>query len=193
MKLIVGLGNPGEEYRLTRHNIGFLVLEELARLNNLKFKPNRKFKALTSELVTGKGHVYLAMPQTFMNLSGHSVRAIINWLKITPDEILVVMDDISLPFGAIRMKPKGSGAGHKGLGSIIDCLGTTEFSRMRIGIRGRKNIIDLSQYVLNKFTRPEQKKIPALLSIASLASLSWAQEGINVSMNKFNKYVFKTD
>ena len=153
MKLIIGLGNPGEEYSATRHNVGFMITEELAAESKIKFKRNKRFKALTAEGLIGGERCYVAMPQTFMNLSGHSVRSIVNWLKIDLDDILLIVDDIALPFGNIRIRPKGSGAGHKGVRSAIDCLGTNEFSRMRIGIMGRGTIRDCSKYVLSRFTK----------------------------------------
>lgn len=188
MKLIVGLGNPGAGYALTRHNIGFLVLEKLARGNHVKFKANKRFSALTGECAIGKEKVFLAMPQTFMNLSGHSVRPMLNWLKIETHDMFVVMDDIALPFGAIRIRPKGSSGGHKGLNSIIDSISTQELPRMRLGILGRKNIKDLSSYVLARFTKQEQKGLPEILDSASQACECWVNQGVEAAMNKFNKY-----
>jgi len=186
MRLIVGLGNPGDGYKFTRHNAGFLVLEELARENGIKFKSNKRFKALTGEGGTGREKVFLAMPQTFMNLSGSSVRSMLHWLKIPTANVLVVVDDIALPFGSIRIRPQGSSGGHKGLGSIIDAISSQEFPRMRIGILRRKNIKDLSGYVLDRFTRAEQKKLPDILRAASGACACWIEEGVDAAMNKFN-------
>ena len=186
MKLIVGLGNPGKEYDLTRHNAGFMVVEELARESGIEFKKNRRFKALTAEGLIGSERCYLAMPQTFMNLSGHSARSIINWLKSEIDDILLVIDDVALPFGDIRIRPKGSDAGHKGLRSVIACLGTSEFSRMRIGIMGRDVIKDCSDYVLSGFTKKEQKLLPDILGRASRACECWVKEGVTTAMNKYN-------
>jgi peptidyl-tRNA hydrolase, PTH1 family len=188
VKLIIGLGNPGAEYTLTRHNAGFLVLEEFARTNGIKFRMNKRFNALVGESTIGKEKIFLAMPQTFMNLSGNSVRSMLSWLKTEADSIFVVMDDIALPFGAIRIKPKGSSGGHNGLNSIIDSIGTQEFPRMRIGILGRKNVRDLSGYVLDKFTKLEQKNLPEILEAGRMACECWVKEGTDVAMNKFNKY-----
>jgi len=187
MKLIVGLGNSGKEYKLTRHNVGFMVIEELARVKDIKFRANRRFKACTAEGVIENQTCYLAMPSTFMNLSGHSVRPIFNWLKIELDGILVIVDDISLPFGYIRLRPKGSDAGQKGLRSVIECLGTNEFSRMRIGIRGRENIRDCSKYVLERFTKKEKKILPDVLQRATEACECWVREGIDAAMNRYNR------
>nr|MBU1328279.1 aminoacyl-tRNA hydrolase [Candidatus Omnitrophota bacterium] len=188
MKLIVGLGNPGAEYALTRHNIGFLVLEKFARINNIKFKTSKRFNALIGEGQIGKEKAFLAMPQAFMNLSGHSVRPILNWLDINYHDMFVIIDDIALPFGAIRIKPKGSSGGHNGLNSIIDSISMQEFPRMRIGILGKKNIKSLSSYVLGKFTKAEQKNLPEVLDNAAQACEYWIGQGVNAAMNKFNKY-----
>jgi PTH1 family peptidyl-tRNA hydrolase len=187
VKLIVGLGNPGAEYALTRHNMGFLVLEEFARANDIKFKINKRFNALVSEGVIGKEKVFLAMPQTFMNLSGNSARPMLNWLKTETDDLFVVMDDIALPFGAIRIKPKGSSGGHNGLNSIIDSVDGQGFPRMRMGVLGRRNVKDLSNYVLGRFTKAEQKNLPKILNIASQACECWIREGVNAAMNRYNK------
>lgn len=186
MKLIVGLGNPGKEYKLTRHNTGFMVVEELARLNNIKVRAKRRFKALTGEGLIAGEDCYLFMPQTFMNLSGRSVRSIVNWLKIDLGKTLLIVDDIALPFGDIRIRSKGSDAGHKGIRSVIDCLGTSEFPRMRIGVLGRKIIRDYSGYVLDRFTRKEQKALPGILKQALSACECWAREGVDTAMNRYN-------
>ncbi len=186
MKLIVGLGNPGRQYNLTRHNVGFMVIEKLARLGNTRLKSNRGFKALTGEGLIGEEGCCIAMPQTFMNLSGHSVRSIVNWLKIDLSDVLLIVDDIALPFGTIRIRPKGSDAGHKGVRSVIDCLGTNEFSRMRIGIMGRKDIRDCSRYVLGRFTKSEQKALPGILDRISEACECWIMEGVAAAMNRYN-------
>lgn len=186
MKLIVGLGNPGREYNLTRHNVGFMVVEEVASLNDIKLKLNKRFKAVTGEGLIGGESCYLVMPQTFMNLSGHAVRSIMNWLKSDMNELLVIIDDIALVFGRIRIRARGSDAGHKGMRSLIDCLGADDFSRIRVGILGRKNIDDCSRYVLNRFTRKEQKALPDVLNRASRACECWIKEGVEESMNKYN-------
>ena len=187
MKLIVGLGNPGVKYSLTRHNMGFVVVDEVARLNNIKFRLNRRFKSFTGEGRIGTEISYLAKPQQFMNLSGHSVRSIVNWLKIELDKVLLIVDDIALPFGQIRIRSKGSDGGHKGLRSAIDCLGMDEFSRMRIGIRGRKIVRDCPGYVLGRFTKREQKTLPDILREASQACECWANDGISAAMNNYNR------
>jgi len=186
MKLIIGLGNPGREYTFTRHNIGFMVMEELAMANSIKWRSNRRFKILKGEGKIERVPSYLAMPQTFMNLSGNSVRPLVNWLKIDLKNILVIIDDVALPFGQIRLRPKGSDAGHKGLRSIIDCLGTNEFARMRIGIMGKDTARDLTKYVLTGFTKKEQKVLPDILKRSSQACECWVKEGIAKAMNQYN-------
>jgi len=187
MKLIVGLGNPGEEYKLTRHNIGFLVLEKFAKANNIKFKFSKRFNALIGEGAVGREKTLVAMPQTYMNLSGHSVRPVLNWLKIKAEDMFLVMDDIALPFGSIRIKPKGSSGGHNGLNSIIESISTQKFPRMRLGILGRKNVKDLSSYVLDRFTKSEQKNLPEIFDTASQACECWTREGVNTAMNRYNR------
>ncbi|MFA4991165.1 MAG: aminoacyl-tRNA hydrolase [Candidatus Omnitrophota bacterium] len=186
MKLIIGLGNPGEEYSLTRHNIGFLAAGHFAGANRIKLKYNKRFNSFTGEGLVGSDSVYLALPQAFMNLSGHPVRGIVNWLNIETNDLLVILDDISLPFGSLRIRPKGSDAGHKGLGSVIDCLATDEVPRMRVGIMGDRKVMDLSRYVLARFTKAEQKKMPGILETVSRACECWLCQDINVAMNKFN-------
>jgi PTH1 family peptidyl-tRNA hydrolase len=189
MKLIVGLGNPGEEYALTRHNVGFMVLKELAKEHSIKFKIHKRLKTFVGEgLIEGES-CYLAMPQTFMNLSGNSVRSIVSWLKVRLDEILLIIDDIAIPFGNIRIRAKGSDAGHRGLKSVISCLGTNEFSRMRIGIMAGKVIKDYSRYVLSKFTKKEEKALVEILKRASQACECWVREGVDVAMNKYNSAI----
>ena len=186
MKLIIGLGNPGREYTFTRHNVGFMVIEEVAMANSIKWKSSRRFKALKGEGKIGPERCYLAMPQTFMNLSGNSARSLVNWLKIDLKHVLIVVDDAALPFGEIRLRTKGSDAGHKGLRSIIDCLGTNEFARMRIGIMGQGQSKDLSEHVLSGFTKKEQKSLPDILKHSSLACECWVENGIDAAMNQYN-------
>ncbi len=186
MKLIVGLGNPGNKYKLTRHNMGFMVLERVAKENKIRFRSHRKFKAFTGEGAIDGEKIYLAMPQTFMNLSGHSVCSIVNWLKIGLEDILLVVDDVALPFGALRIREKGTDGGHKGLRSVIDFLGTSKFSRMRIGIMGRSSVRGCSGYVLAKFTKAEQKNLSEILDRASGACGCWVKKGVQTTMNRYN-------
>ncbi|MFH1782041.1 MAG: aminoacyl-tRNA hydrolase [Candidatus Omnitrophota bacterium] len=186
MKLIVGLGNPGEEYTLTRHNIGFLVVEDIARSNNLDLKKKKKFEGETGEGVIKGEMSIIFKPHTYMNLSGNSVHKLINWLSLDLNDLLVIFDDISLFFEDIRIRPKGSDGGHKGLRSIIDCLGTDEFSRIRVGIKGNKEISNYPRYVLNRFTKKEQIILPDIIKRTASACECWVKEGVEETMNTFN-------
>ncbi len=186
MKLIVGLGNPGSEYKLTRNNIGFMVVDEVSESDSIAFKKKPKFNSHIGEgIVLGKDCCFVK-PQGFMNLSGEAVGKIIKWLSIGIEDLLVVIDDIHIPFGDIKIKPKGSDAGHKGLRSIIECIGTSEFSRISIGIKGDKEILDYSSYVLSNFTKKEQKLLPGIIANAEEACECWVKEGIEKTMNRFN-------
>lgn len=187
MKLIIGLGNPGKEYNCTRHNLGFMVLAELAERHHIALKQRRRFKAISGEGIIEGHNCYIAMPQTYMNLSGHSVRSIVKWLNIELKDMLLVVDDVALPLGDIRMRPKGSDAGHKGLRSVMDCLASDEFPRLRVGIMSKKGVADLSVYVLDRLTKKEQKVLPEILKRAASACESWVKEGINAAMNQYNK------
>lgn len=186
MKFIFGLGNPGKEYVYTRHNIGFMVTERVADLQGVKFKLNKRFDAFVAQGLL-KGNKYLiAKPQTFMNLSGHSVSSIIRWYDAGINDVLLIVDDISLPFGDIKIKAKGSDAGHKGLRSVVDHLGSNGFSRLKVGIKGREDIKDLSNYVLRSFTKTEQKILPDILDRSSSAVECWIREGVDQAMNQYN-------
>ena len=134
LKLLVGLGNPGAEYQKTRHNVGFMVLEEIARQNNCTFRESKKLHGKTCEIRSGINKTRLLMPNTYMNESGKSVRSAKDWFNFKSDQLIVLVDDIDLPLGKIRVRSKGSSGGHNGLKSIINHLGTNEFKRLKIGI-----------------------------------------------------------
>ncbi len=150
MKLIVGLGNPGKKYRTTRHNIGFLCLDHIAHKYNTKFKHKRKFKG---EIAIDCDAILLK-PQTYMNLSGESVRAVMDFYHIKPESLLVIHDDLDLPPGKLRIRQNGGTAGHKGLKSIIEHIHTDQFNRLKFGI-GRHEYLDARDYVLQQFTDEE--------------------------------------
>lgn len=152
-KLVVGLGNPGSEYELTRHNAGFMVLDKLAETLNLKFD-NFKFNGQFVKSEIDKNQFILAKPLTFMNLSGNFVRELCDFYKIWPQNILVVYDEMSFNIGLIKLRVKGSGGGHNGMQNIINRMGTEKIKRIRVGI-GSNNIIDKAKYVLSKF-RPDE-------------------------------------
>lgn len=182
MKMIVGLGNPGPRYQYTRHNVGFMAVDGLARrlgcdIINLKFKG----------LYVKKGDLLLVKPQTFMNLSGESVVPLLNYFKIEPKDLLVVYDDMDIPLGELRLKPKGSGGGHKGMANIITLLGRDDFPRLRIGI-GRPNPTqEVVDYVLRIFDKEEMPTITDSLKKAVDALEIWVNDGLDLAMNKYNQ------
>lgn len=184
-KLIVGLGNPGLAYRSTRHNIGFAAVERLARENRFFFKLNRSFKSLIASGKIKNLNVCLALPQTFMNLSGEAVVSIVRKKHIPLSDILIVSDDVALPLGTIKIKPRGSDGGHKGLASCIEKLGTREIPRLRIGI-GREDKTTLTDFVLSRFDKSEEPVLNKALLRAVEAIEVWTDEGIDACMNRFN-------
>lgn len=183
MKAIVGLGNPGNQYAGTRHNIGFQVIDRLAALHHAPSAKSR-FKSLVTEVVIGNEKVVLLKPQTFMNLSGDAVRLMGSWYKLYADEILIVLDELDLPFGTLRLRERGSAGGHNGLSSVIQQLGTNEFPRLRIGIgKGRSQA---TAHVLSKFSESEARELPEILDRAVEASVIWLEEGAVSAMNRVN-------
>ncbi len=184
-KLVFGLGNPGVEYQYTRHNIGFLVVDELASRYSVNWK--HKFNSLYVELVEGKYKIMLVKPLTYMNLSGSAVAQWVNYYKIPLSDMLVVVDDVSLPFGAVRFRRKGGHGGHNGLKSIINSLGSDEWARMRIGVGSPPPGISLVDWVLGEFTKQEKEQLPVLLDYCAKAVISWAVEGFEKAASKFNR------
>lgn len=183
--LIVGLGNIGPEYALTRHNIGFMVLDRLLA----SFEKNWQLgkNAYWAELRYKGKIITLIKPTTYMNLSGKAVRQWMNELKIEKENILVISDDIALPFGKIRIKPKGSHGGHNGLRNIEELLGSSDYPRLRFGVgddfaRGRQ-----AEYVLKEFSEPEKIQIPDLLDKMGDICLSFCSNGLQNTMNNFNQ------
>ena len=164
MKLVVGLGNPAKKYKSTKHNIGFLCLDYFAAQNNLKFKKERKFKGETAKTKD----IILLKPQTFMNKSGESIRHIMNFYEIDVEDLLVIHDDLDLPFGKIRLREQGSSGGHNGIKSVISNIKTENFKRLRIGI-DKNPLYDTKDYVLSSFSKEEKKLInPILEQIESI-------------------------
>ena len=183
--LIVGLGNPGIKYRNTRHNIGFMVLEQLADELNASFKKHDPSSQVA------KTHfkdypLLLAMPQTYMNLSGLAVQNISSYYKIDLSKMLVIVDDVNLPLGKLRLRSKGSAGGHNGLKSIIKHVHTQDFARLRLGISPIHNNKDLANFVLSAFAKSEKEAINQMIILAIDAIKSFLLEGIDVAMNKFN-------
>jgi peptidyl-tRNA hydrolase, PTH1 family len=186
MHIVVGLGNPGREYAETRHNIGFMVIRELIRRHTPPAARTR-FRAEVSEYFDGGEKVVLVAPQTYMNLSGVSVQQVMNWYRAELDQVLVVYDDLDLPFGQIRVRATGSPGGHNGLRSIITELGTTEIPRMRVGIgRGPGTAV---AHVLSRFNAEEAKLAPDLVSRAADAVELWIRTDITNVMNEANRRI----
>ena len=185
MKLIVGLGNPGDKYVGTRHNVGFVVLAELAKRHGTG-TPRAKFQGEVQEGTIGGERALLLTPLTFMNLSGASVLAARDFYKIEMPDLLVICDDFNLPLAKLRFRPDGSSGGQKGLEDIIRRLGTEEFPRLRIGIGPPPQGRDVAGYVLSKFTKDEQPDIQAAITRAADAVSAWSQSGMQHCMNQYN-------
>lgn len=184
MKIIVGLGNPGREYATTRHNLGFMVIDEIARRLPPVERRNR-FRAEVLEIFASGEKIILLKPQTYMNLSGVSVREAMRWYRIPAEETLVVADDIDLVFGAIRMRASGGSGGHNGLKSIIAEIGTEDFPRLRMGIgRGRGHA---TRQVLGRFNPEEETLLPEFVSAGADCALAWRSEGVVAAMNRCNR------
>ena len=183
--LIVGLGNPGREYKDTRHNLGFMLVDRLTvRLNARGMKVQSKAIVITAQYEERK--IILAKPQTFMNLSGQAVQGLLRFYKVPLENMLVAEDDLDLPFCAIRIRPAGGPGGQRGMGSIIQQLGTQDFPRLRIGIDRPPGRMDAAAYVLQSFSSKELQAVSETLDRAADAALTFATEGLNAAMNKFN-------
>ena len=183
--LIVGLGNPGPEYRNNRHNVGFMVLDYLAKGLGTKFGKVQS-NALVAQ-VTGQEHrVILAKPRTFMNNSGSAVGPLVNFYKVPLEKLLVVYDDVDLPFENLRLRAEGGSAGHNGMKSIIERVGTQEFSRLRVGVGRPKGRMSTPDHVLQDFSRDEQDALPFLLRRAAETVEDFIHEGVVAAMNKHN-------
>ena len=188
MLLIVGLGNPGRLYLHNRHNVGFHVVELLAKRRNLSFE-HRKAKALVASGRVGETDVVLAKPQTFMNLVGTSVAPLLRSLHLTPADLLVVCDDLDLSVGTIRLRPSGSAGGHHGMESIIAQVGSREFPRLRIGIGrpGDRSPDEVADYVLSNFSTSERAVMAEVYARAADAIECVLAEGLAVAMNRYNQ------
>ncbi|MDB6004292.1 MAG: Peptidyl-tRNA hydrolase [Prosthecobacter sp.] len=185
-RLIVGLGNPGETYRDTRHNIGFMVLDEIAKRMGAAFREEKRWTGLVAKFTGG----YLLKPLTFMNESGRSVQAVGHFYKATPAQTLVVYDDVDLPLGRLRFRTSGSAAGHNGIRSLISSLGSDEFPRLKVGIAaaaGRPAGERMVGHVLGKFRAEEQTELQIVIQRAADAVLSAVDRGLETAMNVFNR------
>jgi PTH1 family peptidyl-tRNA hydrolase len=186
MKLIVGLGNPGIEYQFTPHNLGFLTVDRLAERLKVSIG-NRHAKAVTGRGKIGEEDVLLAKPETFMNLSGMSVRELAVKYEASPADLIVIHDELDLPFGTVRIKLRGGSAGHNGLESIFGALGTQEFVRVRLGIAPEHPVRDGASYVLAQFKKSQYEAVDQLLDTAADAVTAIVTDGAQAAMNRFNR------
>lgn len=182
--LVVGLGNPGPRYERTRHNVGFMAVNELARRGGAVFRGSKQ-QADVARVTLGGMPLLLAQPLTYMNESGRAIALLMRYYKVTPDRLLIICDDIDLPFGTIRLRPSGSSGGQKGLQSIIQDLHTDAFPRLRIGIGRPRG--DTVNHVLAPFPPDEQRALPDLIAVAGDAALAALREGTAAAMNRYNR------
>jgi peptidyl-tRNA hydrolase, PTH1 family len=185
-KLVVGLGNPGEDYEETAHNLGFLVVDRLAVRNSIKIG-RKDSRALVGQGIVAGKKVLLAKPQTFMNVSGESVNGLLVKHEIAPGDLILVYDELDLPWQSLRIRPHGSAAGHRGVDSVIRTVGTNQFPRVRLGIHGGRREKDGAQIVLGQLKRAQRQELDEILDHASQAVESIIAEGVEKSMAKFNR------
>jgi PTH1 family peptidyl-tRNA hydrolase len=185
-KLVVGLGNPGKEYESTAHNLGFMVIDRLAERSGIRIG-RKDCLALVGQGTVAAKKVLLAKPQTFMNASGESVESLLVKHEIAPWDLVLVYDELDLPWQSVRIRPNGSAAGHRGVDSIIRCVGTKDFPRVRLGVHGGRREKDGAQIVLAKLKRAHRQELDELLDYASEAVESIIAEGVEKSMAKYNR------
>ena len=185
MKLIVGLGNIGQKYTFTRHNVGFMLVDSIAVNNNISFRENTRLKCFVANLRNGIDDYLIIKPTTFMNLSGESVRAVVDYYKIPMEDVLIIYDDLSLELGKIRFRANGSDGGHNGIKSIIQHLGTKDVARLKIGIGPQPNVPS-EVFVLQNFAKEELESLKPVLTKAKEGVECFFKEGIAVAQNKYN-------
>ena len=184
--VIVGLGNPGKEYEKTPHNVGFMMIDEIARVNKLEFRLEKKHEAMIATgMICGK-KCHLIKPLTYMNLSGNAVRSFVEYYNIPLDEVLVIFDDMDLPLGKLRIRKSGSAGGHKGMKSIIENLKTNDICRIRVGIDKPKEGMDVINFVLHKLSKEEMNTLVETISKAPEMIDVTIKNGINYMMNIYN-------
>ncbi|MFN8435728.1 MAG: aminoacyl-tRNA hydrolase [Anaerolineales bacterium] len=183
--LIIGLGNPGREYKDTRHNIGFMMIDHLAETIGARGMKVQS-KAIVISGLHQERKLILAKPQTYMNLSGQSVQGLLHFYKIPLENLIIAHDDMDIPFGTIRIRPTGGPGGQRGMANTIELLGTKDFPRLRLGIGRPPGRMDPKDYVLQDFSKDEIKLMPELLTRASEAALEFVTKGLNAAMNKYN-------
>ncbi|SHN37507.1 aminoacyl-tRNA hydrolase [Gracilibacillus kekensis] len=186
MKCIVGLGNPGNKYRDTRHNVGFMVIDELLNRHNWTLNKN-KFKGHFALESIGGEKVILLQPQTYMNLSGESLRPLMDFYNLTPEDVTVIYDDLDLPLGKVRLRQTGGHGGHNGVRSIIDQLGTKQFNRLRFGIGRPETPMAVIDYVLGKFEKSNQSLLEESIHHSADAMEAWLDQPFPKVMNDYNK------
>jgi len=187
VKLVVGLGNPGIEYQFTPHNLGFLTIDRIAERCKVDIA-SRRCQAATAKVKLAGHEVLLAKPETFMNLSGLSVRRLVEDLEVDPaNDLIVIYDELDLPFGAIRIRQRGGTAGHNGLESVIGSLGTDEFMRVRLGIQPDHPVNDGAKFVLGQFKKSQLKTVDELVDRAADAVEAILKDGLAAAMNRFNQ------
>ncbi len=186
MYIVVGLGNPGEKYAPTRHNVGFVTIDFLAERHSVKVT-KIKHKAVIGECEINGEKILLVKPQTFMNLSGESVLDIMEWYKIKPDQLIVIYDDIDIPVGKIRIRPSGSSGSHNGMKSIIHLLKSQDFPRVRIGVGKQPEYMDLGDYVLSRFKPEEIEPMEDAVRRAAFAIEEIIKSDLATAMNKYSK------
>ncbi len=183
--MIVGLGNPGAEYERTRHNLGFMLIDKLAAEAGAAVKRG-ECRSLVGKALIESEPVVLAKPQTYMNLSGEAVGCLNQKYELDADSLIVISDDLALPFGSIRLRQRGSAGGHNGLKSIIGVLGTSEFVRLRIGIQPEHPLSDAKRFVLDEFSKSERESVPEILERAAEALRSVLRDGVAKAMSSHN-------
>lgn len=186
MKVVVGLGNPGPEYERTPHNMGFLVVDRLADRLGCRLRMNARFHARVGSAVHAGEELILVQPQTYMNESGRAVGAVLQYRKLGPADLLVVVDDADIPLGALRLRKQGGTGGHRGLASIGTVLGTMDYGRLRVGIGRGADRADLVEHVLGAFRREEWPEALKAVETASDAVLEVVEYGMDAAMNRFN-------
>ena len=186
MFLVAGLGNPGEEYAATPHNMGFLVVDRLAARHGIRLT-RKECQALIGQGNIGGKTVLLAQPQTYMNLSGVAVKPLLQKNELSPADLILVYDELDLPWGSLRIRPKGSAAGHNGISDVIAKLGTSEFPRLRVGVHPGHPIRSGVDYLLSRFTRQQTETLDEFVDLAADATDSIITEGVEKSMAKFNR------
>jgi peptidyl-tRNA hydrolase, PTH1 family len=193
VKLIVGLGNPGEQYQFTPHNVGFLAVDRIAGSLGVEVR-NRQCRALTARTVIGDQPVLLAKPETFMNLSGVSVLGLLREYEAVPEsDLIVIQDELDFPLGTLRIHTRRSSAGHNGIESIIGALGTQDFLRIRIGVAPERKVADGAEYLLSPMKKKELERVDEILGTAEEAVKAILEDGPPAAMNRFNRKEEKQD